>query len=377
MDEADFSNLDVNKGAAEAQKLPAEQLASRACDLSAEQASRLTSLLLPSSDDGWQDKLRSLVTGVEKPQVFEAIGRSLTAPQLLEILDQAADHDKPLRRHLEAIFVGFPPKLFPLVLREASLKQMRILQNLGASESVQHHLTLLLHELSHQADQVAAGLVEVEKQIDQYDLSDGVRQRDIDAIIDQIEQALDYFHAAFYDIDLALKIAWNTHRHDLIDRFTVLKENWLHYLTSYVGHAADPSGPATALYRKLEKKMNSIFHKEGDESGSRGLENDDPSIEGLTALDIWYAQDYWELGLLPAIASADQLALDPDLHGESERATYKKKLLVTAQGNLDKIGLPTVASLKYAHIYSRRILARYVEAHKGVLQPSHAVLDDQ
>ncbi|MDP1834598.1 MAG: hypothetical protein Q8K75_01600 [Chlamydiales bacterium] len=364
MESPDFNLLSPDDAAQVAAELNAKQLEGVVAFFNPEQLQRTIQHLVAENDANWRGKIRSILRGLNQRHQLEAMGRSLSPQQMVELLEQCTD-DALLREKLQFILVGLPQNVFESILHLADDPQLRVLKDLGTTESIQHHLTLLLHELARLADGYVTDLDELESQIDQYDVK-AVRQRDIDSFVQQIEDATVFFNEGLHTIDTALGLAWNTNREDLIDRLTQLKENWLRYLQFGVGRAGTASKPATALYAKLEHRLESIYDAET-------LEDDDPAIEALAALSLWVLQDYWEVGLIPGIEDLQQLNLDPSKHDEKERALHRERLTLGVQDNLAAVGLMTVGDLKKERLYSRNMLIRFIQKHHNLLSPARPV----
>ncbi len=348
--------------------ITAKQLQSCCQGYDTESIRTLVPQLVLGNDTHWRAKLRALLRGIETKPQLEVVGSALNTDQMLELLELCAGRSTPQRDKMQAILVGLSPQVFMETLHACSDLQLQVLKDLAGSEGLQHHLTLMLHELHHLSEKHADTMNALDGEIDSYDVT-RVRQHDIDRFLNQISTVSAFFNEHLDTVSLALALAWNSEREDLIDRYTQIKENWLRYLQFAIGVPATAHRRATALYSKLEARLNAVF---GDpdipQLADNILTDDDPSIEGLTAFSAWYVQDYWELGLLPAIESRTQLELDASLHNDQERANHIAQLTVSAQESLDAMGLRTVGDLKLAHIYSRNMLARYVDAHKNELK---------
>lgn len=363
MNTPDFTLIGAEESAQIALRLPSHQLAEVVTHFSPEQLQATLVCLVPEFDSDWQAKVRAFLTSLIQRHQLEAAGRVLTPEQMITLLDLCVDDSVGLKEKLQFILVGMPQTIFEATLHLASPLQLRVFKELGSTESIQHHLTLLIHELARLSEDYAIDMDDLERQIDLYDVTQ-VRQGDIDGFVHHIEDTLTFFHQGLYTIDIALSLAWNTTREDLIDRLTILKENWLRYLQFAIGRPGDGVHPATALYAKLEAKLNTIF---GSPGSPEALTDDDPAIEALAALALWVLQDYWEVGLIPGIESVEQLDLAPGSRTEKERALFREKLARITQDNLSAIGLSTVGDLKRAHIYSRNMLIRYVQKHHSKL----------
>ncbi len=354
-DAPDFTLLSPDDAAQLVLQLTPADLAAVASIFSPEQLQKSVPWLVADRDSQWQAKLSALLQGLTQRHQLEAIGRTLSPAQMLAITSFCLEGPASWRDKLQFILVGLPQVVFEDILQDIDNEQLRVLKDLGPTESVQHHLTLLVHELSRLAEAYAVDMDELERRIDGYDLR-GITQSDFDNFLHQIEDTVHFFHDKLFVLDTALALAWNTTREDLIERLTQLKENWLRYLQFTIGSPGLMGHPATALYAKLEQKMNGIF---GTANDPQALTDDDPAIEALATLSLWVLQDYWEVGLLPGICSAAEL--------EPSSAQHSEKLLRIAQDNLNAIGLATVGDLKKAHIYSRNMLIRYIQHHQSAL----------
>ncbi len=362
MQTPDFTLLGPDETAQQVLQLTPKQLENFAATFSNDQLQATIIRLTPDNDPHWQGKMRAMVQGVAQRSQLESIGRVLNVKQLLELLDAAADSDVAWQDKLQFILVGLPQNVFEASLDGITDRQLRALKAVGSTESLQHHLTLLVHELARKAEQTAVGLEGLERQIEVYNVHT-VHQKDIDTFLQRIEEALDFFLHGLSLLDTSLGLAWNTNREDLIDRFTQLKENWLRYLQFVIGRPGTSETPSSALYAKLDRHLNAIYGDPSNPVEHDVLEDSDPALEALTALSLWVLQDYWGVGLLPGITHVEDLDLD-STHTDAERILYREKLMLVAQENLNILGLATVGDLKKARIYSRNMLSRYIERHR-------------
>ncbi len=360
METPDFTLLGAEEAAQAAVRLTAKQFETQLPHFSPEQLQATLPRLTSEHDPHWQAKVGVLLQGVAQRKALEAIGRTITPQQTAELLESCADAEPLVRDRMQFILVGLRQPFFEVLLHQVSNVQLSVLRSLGNTESLQHHLTLLVHELARQAEEYALGLEDLERRIDSYDVH-SVRQADIDDFLHQLQHASSYFLEGLHTIDTSLGLAWNTTRQDLIERLTQLKESWQRYLQFGIGRPGSKDRPATALYQKLEQRLSGIFGNE------ERLADNDPAIEGLAALSLWVLEDYWQMGLLPKIANTTDLELDPNTHSEKECALYKERLTATAQENLQAVGLKTVGDLKREHIYSSNMLKRYVQHHHELL----------
>nr|NGX58750.1 hypothetical protein [Chlamydiota bacterium] len=113
----------------------------------------------------------------------------------------------------------------------------------------------------------------------------------------------------------------------------------------------------TGIYLLFEQIISSPF---ASEDPNKTLQDDEPGVEALAKLSLWYMKDYWEMGLLPSIKNEDQLKLDPEKHSDKECQEYREKLMEEVNDNLEKFDLKTVGDFKKVFIGSKELLRGYI-----------------
>jgi hypothetical protein len=299
-------------------------------------------------------QLAKSISKMAKEQI-ESAAAVMTLPQFTAVVEEIAAHKNHLPL-IPALLVGFPYHQFRTFIDEAPKSLIDLLKQESQSEALQHHINLFIHQLTEQIAHQERLAEDVNHAIEKIDY----HQIDL-AVVDQLVDALDAIvmesERLIETLATPIELAWNTGRSDLVDRLSYLKEHLIHLVTEYVGNMRNKEQASTGLYALLEQKLNNIYSAK-NEHDIEALADNEPAIEGLTRLGLWYPKDYWQLGLLPHLA-------DPEKLGNN---TKKQDLLKIVRANLKKICLNTVGDLKTAHIYSRSMLQRYVLENQHLLR---------
>lgn len=312
----------------------------------------------------WKGKIRAIILGLSTPEQLVCVGHSLTVPQLLDLFESNLLSLENIHKLL-AILVGLPYQTFSLLLSELSEEPLQTLLETSFSEPLQHQLTVFIHEMNNRYLILSEELNSLLSEIETLS-TEGLSRNDLMSIKDRINNFSLEFNLSLIKIKNALKIAWSTHRLDLIENLNSLKDKYTHTLIGYIGHPETSLG-ATGLYELLKERLNVVFGNPFDLNDPESISNAEPSIEALVKFSIWYIKDYWEVGLLPKIKAESQLELDPHSHTEQERATYRDKLFNDVKLNLEKLNLKTLWNLKKAHIYSKNALVEYIIENKKLI----------
>lgn len=305
------------------------------------------------------NQARTLYLQAQERKELENLGKTLTLAQFLDLLEMSPELGEGLRQRLNPLLVGLPSPVFFEALSVFSPEQLRTLCLVADDEPLQYHLTLIIHELSEQGIRHANEVTTIVNDINQYDIAK-VTQSDLEGFRKRIHEARAYFLHALTTLDHALTLAWNTNRESIIDKLTILKENWIRYLSAELGHPGDETHMATGIYALFDTHFGAIYPLSA-------LSDDDAAFDALAALSVWYIEDYWNLGLLPGIKAAEQLHLNPREHDEISQRLYRERLTTAARENLQALGLNTVGDLKQERLYSQRMLARFIQRRQGQL----------
>lgn len=297
---------------------------------------------------------------------IEALARSLTQAQFLELLDLCVELEGGMRQRLNPLIVGVPHPVLMESLKKLTLPQLQVLRRVADDEPLQYHLTLAIHELSSSATASAEAVEQISREILSYDVTHIV-PAELEALKKRICAGSDFFKSALARVDILLSLAWNSNREDLISKLTTMKENWLRYMNSEIGEPVCKTQAASGIYALFDRHFGTIYAGPTENQPLSGLQDDDPAFEALAALGIWYVEDYWELGLLPGISHNQDLRLDSQHYDEIARREFREHLTQTARENLEHLELKTVSDLKRKGIYSRRLLLQYIQANKGTL----------
>lgn len=345
-------------------KLTPEEIQSRIADFSHDQIIAAVAALEEKQEEAWREKLKAAIKGLQEYPKLEVLGRALTFRQSQELFEDGLV-DKNEAWKLSPLFVGMSHTVFTQFLRSADAAQMEIFKQEAIAEPLQHHLTILTHEVLNQIPTHALMLEEVEHTIGQLEIKELSRE-ELAIIMNGITQSMEYYEEALDAINKMLTLAWNTRRLDLIDKLSQAKETCQRLLQQTIGKPGTTTSRATGLYAKLEERLNAVFGNLENADDIEALSNDEPAMEALVKFSIWYLRDYWEIGLLPSVM--DPLIFE-HLTGPSEEVQkLKADLFEKVRENLSKLDLNTVADLKRKGMFSKKILQEYIEHHQHLLK---------
>lgn len=327
-----------------------EELQKEASLLSPSHLTVCISLLQNQEHRDTQERMNAIVKAIEEPSRLEAIGKGLSLNQFLKILSSISEHILPLEK-LSPLLVGLSPLLFQQVLMNLDSKQLKILQQESSAEPLQHQLTLCMHAYEQFYLKSEQAILKEQKTIEEINVSKLTY-----SILFQIEKDIQTLKTSLEEvliaIDQSLAITWTSNRLDLIQHFNQLKDHFHYQLHQQIGSPFSANHASTGLYKILEEKLSAVF-------GS-SVKDNDAAIEGLTQFSIWYLNDYWDIGLLPAIKNSNELELDSAKHNEKERLQHREALLSQVQQNLYKLHLRQVGDLKKSKIFSKDMLKEFI-----------------
>lgn len=223
------------------------------------------------------------------------------------------------------------------------------------TEPLQHHLLLFVHEIKHSYEVLQSQFISLHRKIQQLPVSELNTQelQELQADIADLQQNI---HQICSKIENALSLAWNTNSAELIEILSGYRERYERFLFSSIGQPLNHA-KASGIYLELENKLHSVFEANPEEDQAEALEDNEPAIEALARLGIWYVEDYWRLGLLPKVSDPEELLL-PLLGGNAELLEkYRKEV----ERHLAHIGLKTVKDLKQHHVVSQALLRDFLK----------------
>lgn len=334
--------------------------------LSTEQLSAVISHLNEKNTQDWKEKTQAVIQGLSNQSQFEVAGRSLSVPQIINFLSSELANQENSFNKLQAILVGMSHETFEKLLSEISENELQILLQTSLSEPLQHQLTVFNHEMNNKYLLASEDLNKLMYEIEHL-VMENVGRNDLIQIKNKINDMSLSFNQALEKMKNALKIAWNTHRLDLVESLNAIKDKYFHTLNNFIGHSETDKG-ATGLYELLNQRIYSVFGNPYDLNDPESLSNGEPAIEALVKFSIWYLKDYWEVGLLPHLKSLDELELNSQAYDEKERAEYRDKLFAEVQSNLEKLHLKTLWDIKSEHIFSKKGLIEYIQENKHLIR---------
>ncbi len=309
-------------------------------------------------------KLLACLDRLEDPKHLEALGQQLSLSHMLLILDSMKAHIPHWK--LTPILVGTPSSLFSQLIYTASSGQLNILKQEVFTEALQHHLTLMTHEIVHQIPDLSVQLDSLELEIAGLNLED-VTSSQIATLTHRIEQTAKSYQSTLEKINKLQILIWNTNRSDLIEKLSSSKEILQKIIFAKVGFPKTQAVASTGLFAYLEAKLSKVFEGFKSEQDIEALQDDEPAIEALVKFSLWYLSDYWEIGLLPRIKQPEDL----DQHAAEftrDHPNSRENLYHEVNANLEKIQLKTVADLKQHKIFSKSTLVDYIKQHKALLR---------
>ncbi len=323
-------------------------------------------ILMPEKDLLWKEKIVAFYLGCHSKEQLEAFGKSLNNLQAIVILELHPRVDPSQHWKISPFLVGLLHTIFQDVMLSGSKEVIEVLQHEAIHEAVQHHLTLLVHEIAHLMDEQGKILQLLMQEITDID-PQTVTKGNLHVIQHHLDDAKLIYEQMSSKMSRALGIAWNTNRGDLISKLSALKDSCQKIIHNQIGSPATAYHAATGLYAQLDTHLNQVFGDITNHADIEALDDDDPAIEALAKLSLWDLRDYWEIGLLPDITDAKTLELDPKISSEKERLEHHELLLSKINTNLEKLCLMTVKDLKAAQLYSKQMLRQYITEHSALL----------
>ena len=232
----------------------------------------------------WRGKTRSIILGLKNSEQLELAGKVLSVEQNLDLLDcTPIAYDSNFNKIL-SILVGMSPTTFTQVLAKMNDDQLQVLLQTSLTEPMQHHLTVLMHELSHRYHLLVRELESVVQRIEKLSLDD-VSRKDLISLVKSIEEISLRFKSVLNKINKALKISWNSNRLDLIENATSLKDKYSHTLKNFIGYPQTSGGPS-GLYLLLQEQLAVFYANTHEVNISEEVLNDELSTEALIKFSI-------------------------------------------------------------------------------------------
>ncbi len=284
------------------------------------------------------------ICSLSTPVQLERAGMGLNAAQTIHLLNHAGE----LHSKFSPLFVGMRRDVFNQILVTANKQHLDILKHESITEPVQHHLTLLCHELTTEIAQIDKAVDIFEQKLDALDMA-LLNWADIVAFLDEIGALASRVNDIQNRCKPAITLSWNNSRLDLIDKFSKLREQAQRYRRLVIGFPSKEDAPSSGMYAKLSDKLKGIFGPEQDDN--------EPAMEAMAKFSVWYLKDYWDIGLIPEVAQEQQLD-----------QMQRDALFDEVKANLEKLGLKTLGDLKVRAIYSKQCLKEYISQHIDVLK---------
>lgn len=288
-------------------------------------------------------------------RALESFGKELSLPKALELLTLFQKELQEQRWKLPPILVGLPHPIFSHLLLKATGGQLETLKKEAVTEPVQHQMTVAAHEIARQIDAFTLEVEQLERQIETLDV-EHLTHKEILAFHNALQQAADFYEEVLRKVNALLNLAWNSTRTDLIEKLSHSKELSHRLRLQYIGSPRNIQSKASGLYAALDQKLHSAY---GSPTDAAAVNDDEPALEALVKLSLWYPQDYWQIGLLPQITDPLFFERETEIPQEQRQALLEK-LLEMARFNLGQIGLNTAKDLKAAGICSQATLQEFI-----------------
>ncbi len=297
-----------------------------------------------------QEKLHALLVHIHTNQLLEEVGKALSLEQIKEILHFFTNSPQLLDK-LPPLFVGISHDSFYTILPSLNKEELELLKFEALSEGLDHHLHLISKRLTFELESFESELYLLKNEIvsatneilvqDQHK----VFRKLIDVTLKKGQHLIDITNNA-------LIIAWNTFRADLIETLSANKEKAQRLMQSISSDKSNKN-----LFALLENSLNSVFSDAIADGLIDALADDTPAIEALGKLNIWYHQDYIDIGLL------DESSVESGRENGSLADQQKKNEVIYSQvvASLKAVGLHTLKDLKEAKIYSKQNLKQYLQ----------------
>lgn len=275
--------------------------------------------------------LAAQVLKTDDKKVLEKLGSELdplVAPPLFTRIQEG-----PTEHHwkLSSLLIGMPPAIFQKSLNSDHPAYIECLKLQAPFEPLQHQLKILLNDFVYQTSLLSQSELSMKDELKDLDVL-SLTPAALADLDNRIETMIQKASELIEILNKVLLMTWNSGRPDLIETASFLKEV-TEKMRSDVIHGE--------LKGLLDYRLYSVF---GPLENQAALSDNDPSLDGLTRLSIWYPEDFYKLGLIK----------------NKEGLTGALSLIV--QNELNNLGLDTVESLKKQRIFSKPLLENYLKA---------------
>jgi hypothetical protein len=331
-------------------------------NLSPERAANIVRLLEEETAEDVGERICAFFMGLQTKEQVTEVGRVMNTRYTLKLIEEAVKLDHSHLWKISALLIGLTHRVFLKVLDTASPKELEVIQHEALKEPIQHHLTVFVHEVSSEVDEKVKQVMNLNEKAEKTP-ADNISFEDIHDWLVQINSIAESFEPLITKINRALGIAWNTNRPDLISRLTGVVETIQRTQKLLIGTPRTRSALPTGFFAALEGNVCAVYGKAGD---AEALLDDEPAVEALAMLSLWYLKDYWQVGLLPHIKDESELRLDPESHSDKECRNFRESLMAEVNKNLENLDLATVGDFKAAYIGSRDILKETIRQRQKV-----------
>lgn len=299
-------------------------------------------------------ELSEILTAADQVEI-QNLAKALTWQDSLTFLEKEKTIPQDSKWKLAELFYNIPVEQIIPLFAKAKEDHLKILTQNPYEEYSESLLKQLHEQLFTKLELFGNNVVATRYEIAHLEVLD-LGWAELKSYLQKLQHFHDDHKKAIAAIDNALFLSWQTNHADFIDKFSELKERYQHSLMSALGHPNDENQPSTGLYAKLNEKLYSVYWTPPNYPIS--LE-DGSALEGLSRLSIWSPADFFLLGLLPEISDIEQLDF---VAYEMEKGliVQRKKFMLEAKKNLEKLGLFTITDLKKNQIFSRRSLQEFL-----------------
>lgn len=291
------------------------------------------------------DIIRSSILETDEPSILESVGKKISYENLRAVKELLFIN----LNKFPPILVGLSPNVFFQFMVDADEKEIQILKSLSTTEPLQHQLTILAHHLE-KYNRTCENCIEILSNEIQGLNTLEMKKADVNEIEKKISKIKHDLEGLKWMSNKVLSLAWNSSRLDLIESLSHTKERVDYLLAKDFNDDKNNFSP-TNIYHILYSRLLNVFYGTNE---FEALKDEEPALEGISKLSIWYIKDYIELGILPNSQSCENNEI---------------ALLDVVSKNLSKIGLSTVLDLKQACIFSKPSLKEYIQENQDKLKP--------
>jgi hypothetical protein len=307
--------------------------------------------------------LQDLLKNKSTREELEEAGKYLTKEQVLLLLHSVFPKEPKEIWKISPLLVGLPHPLFRKILLDMKENELKTLKVESLCEPLQHHLSLLSHELNKEIEDCSPEYQKLSLLIRSLNLNT-FRFKDFLLLREKIELLEKELNEIVFLSSKALALAWHAQRKEIVEKLTQIKEGSQRFIHKGIGAYLNPYNVPESLYALLENKLNTPFTHNPSQTSIKELDDKDSAFEALAKLNIWYLKDYFLLGLLPSVKSLSQLNKMITIEDFNKRREIRDQLYSEIKKQLSKIGLEKVKDFKHNCILTKESFTKFISEIK-------------